>query len=88
MPKRNMANKNAWFKNVAFGYVSITVKPKELGTTETFLSRCNDDEKKKPVRCGKNCTVSTKSCIILGFPGMHTFPYLWIDFPWQSRLNI
>ena len=29
----------------------------------------------------KNCTVSTKSCIILGFPGMHTFPYLWIDFP-------
>ena len=24
MPKRNMDNKNAWFKNVAFGYVSIT----------------------------------------------------------------
>ena len=46
MPKRNMDNKNAWFKNVAFGYVSITVKPKELGTTETFSSRCNDDERK------------------------------------------
>lgn len=82
MLKRNMDNKNVWFKNVVFGYVSIIVKFKELGIIEIFLLCCNGDEKKKLVRCGKNYIVSIKSCIILGFFGMYIFFYFWIDFFW------